>query len=61
MTKQAEIFLNIPELQWQDIDKPLLTHRINRFEPLMQRDDPVKISHMLGNEEISTITFVELG
>jgi methionyl-tRNA synthetase len=52
--QQAEHFLNIPKLQWQDLDKPLLSHRINQFEPLMQRVDPVKVSHMVNNEESFT-------
>ncbi len=34
---QAETFLNCGELSWNDIDKPLLSHKINKFKPLMQR------------------------
>ncbi|VAW69438.1 Methionyl-tRNA synthetase [hydrothermal vent metagenome] len=34
---QAEAFLNTGELSWQDLDKPLLKHTINKFKPLMQR------------------------
>jgi len=35
--KQAEAFLNCGDLNWNDIDKPLLNHKINKFKPLMQR------------------------
>jgi len=34
---QAEAFLNCGELSWDDLDKPLLNHGINKFKPLMQR------------------------
>ena len=34
---QAEAFLNCSELSWNDLDKPLLNHSINKFKPLMQR------------------------
>ena len=34
---QAEAFLNTGELSWDDLDKPLLNHSINKFKPLMQR------------------------
>ncbi len=41
-------FLNIEPLQWQDSQKPLLSHKINKFKPLMQRITPEmldEISH----------------
>ncbi|RDH83081.1 MAG: methionine--tRNA ligase [endosymbiont of Galathealinum brachiosum] len=37
VVKQAEDFLNSGELSWNDLDKPLLNHSINKFKPLMQR------------------------
>ncbi|SRR5579885_200812 len=41
--KQVENFLNIPPLQWQDKDEPLLGHKINDFQPLINRIDPKQI------------------
>ena len=41
--KAVEAFLNIPPLMWQDIDNPLLNHRINPFQPLLQRIDLASI------------------
>ncbi len=38
--KKAEWFLNIEPLSWHDIEKPLLAHNINPFQPLMQRIAP---------------------
>lgn len=35
--EKAERFLNIDALIWDNIASPLLNHRINTFEPLMQR------------------------
>lgn len=48
---QAEQFLNIPPLQWQDLSKPLLAHKINPFVPLMHRVDADKIAHILKKDE----------
>ncbi|MEI6412949.1 MAG: methionine--tRNA ligase [Pseudomonadota bacterium] len=42
-TEAAEAFLKIPPLTWQDAATPLLAHRINPFQPLMTRIDPLKI------------------
>lgn len=35
--KAVESFLNVTELNWGNIDKPLLGHTINPFKPLIQR------------------------
>ncbi|WP_456377556.1 methionine--tRNA ligase [Thiolapillus sp.] len=43
----AEAFLNIPPLQWNDAGTPLLGHEINKFKPLMTRVDPKKIDAMI--------------
>ena len=37
MAEQAEAFLNVPPLSWQDLATPLTSHSINPFEPLMTR------------------------
>ncbi len=46
-TEDAEAFLNVTPLQWDDAVKPLLGHEINKFKPLMTRVDPKKIDAML--------------
>lgn len=43
MAEKVEAFLNIKPLQWSDIDTPLIDHRINPFQPLMQRIESEKI------------------
>ncbi|WP_456408328.1 methionine--tRNA ligase [Thiolapillus sp.] len=45
--EDAEAFLNVPPLQWDDAGKPLLDHEINKFKPLMTRVDPKKIDAMI--------------
>jgi methionyl-tRNA synthetase len=47
MAQASELFLNEKPLQWESIDKPLLNHSINKFEPLMQRVEPEKIQALL--------------
>lgn len=44
--QQAELFLNIPALQWNDKNQPLTQHRISAFKPLMSRIDPKQIAAM---------------
>jgi methionyl-tRNA synthetase len=52
--KQVETFLNIPPLQWQDKDEPLLDHQLNDFQPLINRIDPKQIEalKMAAQEDI---------
>lgn len=45
--EQAEAFLNIEPLQWQDINSPLLGHTINKFKPLMTRIEQDKLDAVL--------------
>lgn len=40
----VEEFLNIPALDWQQRSQPLTRHRINPFQPLLQRVDPAAIA-----------------
>ncbi|MGD2137235.1 MAG: methionine--tRNA ligase [Gammaproteobacteria bacterium] len=47
MAAEAQTFLNVPAMHWDDIDTPLTGHRINRFEPLMRRVEQEKIDAML--------------
>ena len=50
MALKSEEFLNCVELDWQNIDTPLLNHTINKFKPLMLRVDQKKIDELLGVE-----------
>ena len=45
--EQAEAFLNIEPLQWNDVAIPLLSHTINKFKPLMTRIETDKIDAIL--------------
>ena len=45
--EKAEAFLNVPPLSWQDLEQPLLRHRINEFRPLMTRVEQSKIDAMV--------------
>jgi methionyl-tRNA synthetase len=39
MAKEVQQFLNIEQLKWEHSKTPLLNHKINKFQPLMQRVD----------------------
>ena len=47
LAAQAEAFLNVESLHWDDLDNNLLDHTINRFKPLMTRIEPVFIERMI--------------
>ena len=47
LTENSETFLNIDALTWQDINKPLTTHTINKFKPLMTRIEKDKVNAMV--------------
>lgn len=47
MAQQAEEFLAIEPLQWDDIDRLLLDHKINKFKPLMTRVEADKVQAMV--------------
>ena len=47
MAKQSEKFLACDELDWTDIGKPLVNHRINVFEPLFKRIDKRAVDAMV--------------
>jgi methionyl-tRNA synthetase len=47
IAEQSESFLAISPLSWQDAQKPLLSHQINEFKPLMTRVDPEKVQGLL--------------
>ncbi|EEF78721.1 methionine--tRNA ligase [Methylophaga thiooxydans] len=51
--EQAEAFLNIEALQWENIEAPLLDHNINKFKPLMTRVEQDKIDAIIEGSKQS--------
>lgn len=47
LAADAEAFLNVAPLSWNDLSTPLLGHQLNAFTPLMTRIDPAKIEAMI--------------
>ena len=47
LCSRAEAFLNAPVAHWDDLDKPLLDHTINEYQPLLTRIDPKNIHAMI--------------
>jgi methionyl-tRNA synthetase len=47
LAAQAEAFLNVEDLKWDDLGDNLLDHAINRFKPLMTRIEPAFIERMI--------------
>jgi len=48
LVEKTEGFLNIPELEWKDLNNPLpLGHKINEFQHLMTRIDPKQIEALV--------------
>ncbi|SFV51881.1 Methionyl-tRNA synthetase [hydrothermal vent metagenome] len=47
MAEKVEHFLNVQPMLWEDINTPLLNHKINKFTPLMTRVEQDKIDLML--------------
>jgi methionyl-tRNA synthetase len=48
MAEQAEQFLNVGALSWNDLGNNLLDHSINRFNPLMTRIEAASIEKMVA-------------
>ncbi len=55
LAEEAETFLNIAPQTWDDIQKPLLEHRIEGYKPLMTRVDPEAVNAMV-EESRDTLT-----
>jgi len=60
LVADAEVFLNSRELKWDDLQAPLLNHKINKFKPLMTRVETDAIDRMIEQskeslEEISNV------
>lgn len=53
MAEAGEFFLN-DKLSWKSIRKPLLSHKINQFKPLMQRVDKDKVEAMVSASKEET-------
>jgi methionyl-tRNA synthetase len=53
VAEEAADFLNIDGFAWDDIQAPLLSHRINKFKPLMQRVEPDAIEKMVEDSKQS--------
>ena len=47
LAQDAEAFLNIDPLTWDDVSTPLTGHTINKFKPLMTRVEKDKVDAML--------------
>ncbi len=60
LVSEAEAFLNTDELVWNDLQTPLLNHKINKFKPLMTRIESDAVERMIEQskeslEEVSNI------
>ncbi len=53
LVAQAEAFLNIAPLGWSDLAQPLLSHKINKFKPLMIRIEKEAIDSMIEESKES--------
>lgn len=47
VAEDAKAFLNIENFAWDSIQSPLLSHKINKFKPLMQRVEEDKINAII--------------
>lgn len=56
MAAQAEEFLGIDALVWDDLEKTLLNHQINKFKPLMTRVETDKVEAMVAATQKSYAT-----
>ncbi len=52
---RAEAFLNVPPQLWQDLDKPLLDHLINPYEPLLTRIEERQIKSMIEQSKAENL------
>jgi methionyl-tRNA synthetase len=51
LAKNSEAFLGVDELQWSDLEIPLLSHKINKFKPLMIRVENEKVDAMIEDSK----------
>lgn len=56
LVERSEQFLNSEPLTWNDVDKPLLDHRVGKFKRLMNRIDQKRIDKLIeASKETSAI------
>ncbi|WP_296263506.1 methionine--tRNA ligase [Pseudomonas sp. UBA6562] len=48
LAADAEAFLNVPPLRWNDLGSRLENHQLNVFKPLMSRIEPTKVEAMVA-------------
>ncbi len=53
LVADAEVFLNDGELNWSDLQTPLLKHQINKFKPLITRIESESIERMVEESKKS--------
>ncbi|MBR9883295.1 MAG: methionine--tRNA ligase [Oceanospirillales bacterium] len=51
VAEEAAAFLNIDTFAWNAVEKPLLSHKINKFKPLMQRVEPEAIEKVIEDSK----------
>lgn len=56
VTQRTEAFLAVPELQWNDIEKPLHRHKISTFSPLLNRIDSKQMDALLAEGDVAEET-----
>lgn len=63
LAAEAEKFLNADNLSWDDLDKDLLGHNINRFKPLMTRIEPASIARIVeaSKEDLASERKIQQG
>ena len=48
LAEKSEQFLNVPSMHWDDIKKPLVNHKINKFKPIITRAETDKVDAMVA-------------
>ncbi|EPJ49030.1 MAG: methionyl-tRNA synthetase [Osedax symbiont Rs1] len=52
IAEDVQAFLNLDDFAWDSIQSPLLSHKINKFKPLMQRVDEEKVSAIIAETKL---------
>ncbi len=52
VAEDVQAFLNLDDFAWDSIRNPLLSHKINKFKPLMQRVDEEKVSAIIAETKL---------
>jgi len=60
LVSEAETFLNVSELNWSDLQTPLLDHQINKFKPLITRIEQDSIDLMIEESKESLETTIDI-